>query len=80
MTGNGETRRGSEEPTQCTVSHSELMISSGSKWSESKCNESSRISRSAATSSVASLLSCELHDGRAERASDDALENRDEDP
>ena len=61
-------------------SQSKLMISSGSKWSESKCNESSRISISAASpSSVPRPLNCEPHDGLAERTSDDALECRDDD-
>ena len=55
------------------------MISSGSKWSESKCNESSRISISASVPATPCVLSCELEDGRADMAAEDALDIRDED-
>ena len=80
--------RGSEVPCGSSMSaqmrseatgQSALMISSGSKWSESKCNESSRISISASAPATPCLLSCELEEGRADMTVDDALDIRDED-
>ena len=61
------------------ICQSALMISSGSKWSESKCNESSRISISVSAPATPCVLSCELEDGRADMAAEDAFDIRDED-
>ena len=56
--------------------HRELMISSGSKCNESKCSESSRISRSASSSAAA--LACVVTDGRASASPKDAVDLLDE--